>query len=274
MSAGYGGGLFDSVLGALGGEQGIQRIAQQLGADPESTAKGMAAALPALLAGLARQTEGGRGEELDRALGEDHDGSLVDQLGAALTGTPGHGVPGGGYSGLTGLHHAAGTPAATAGAPYPEAGAISGGAGSLLGALFGGHGGTRAANGDGILRHVFGGRRAPVEEGIERASGLGRGQASQLLAMLAPVVMGVLGRAKRERGLQGPQLTDLLRRESEDVERQVGTAAATTGETAARRRTGGLAAIFDADGDGDVRDEVAKIGTALAGAFLLGKLRR
>ena len=35
---------------------------------------------------------------------------------------------------------------------------------------------------------------------------------------------------------------------------------------------GGLASFLDFDGDGDVSDDVAKIGAALAGSGLLGKL--
>ena len=131
------------------------------------------------------------------------------------------------------------------------------------GGIFGDRAPSRAANGDGILRHVLGTKRQPVEQGIGRASGLGGAQVSTLLATLAPMLMGVLGRLKRQDGMGQNEVADLLRGERETVEQQV-----------PKSRFGGLRQILDADQDGDISDEVAKIGAALGGAFLLGKLRR
>lgn len=39
-----------------------------------------------------------------------------------------------------------------------------------------------------------------------------------------------------------------------------------------RDHEGGLASFLDFDGDGDISDDIAKIGSALAGSGLLGKL--
>jgi hypothetical protein len=263
--------ILDQVLDALGPD-GVDRISQQLGADRDTTERGIAASLPVLLGGLAREAETGRIDELDRALEQDHDGTLVDELGALLRGD-------GSARGPLGTDTAIG----------PQMSSAAGGAGMGLGGLLGGLlGGTqrRAANGDGILRHVLGGKRAPVEEGIGRASGLGGAQVSQLLALLAPMLMGVLGRTKRQRGLQGGGLADLLRQEREVVEDEVrqasgtsvaGTtsgyagAAATAAERSAKPR-GRLVDLLDSNRDGDIRDEVAKIGAAMAGAMILGKL--
>jgi len=76
----------------------------------------------------------------------------------------------------------------------------------------------RALNGAGILEHILGARRAPVEQGIGKASGLNLQQAGKLMALLAPLVMAYLGRKKREQGTQG--IGSLLRSEQEEIERR------------------------------------------------------
>ena len=66
------------------------------------------------------------------------------------------------------------------------AGFISGGAGGGIGSA--------------ILGHVLGGQQGQVEQGISAASGLDMGKVGPLLAMLAPVVMGALGRSNQQAG--------------------------------------------------------------------------
>ena len=212
--------LFDTLANVLG-PGGLDRLSQQIGADRDQTERGIAAALPVLLGGLAREAEGQGAGSLNSALDQDHDGSLLDDFSSSLS------------------SRAAG------------------------GGIFGDRAPSRATNGDGILRHVLGAKRNPVEQGIGRASGLGGAQVSTLLATLAPMLMGVLGRLKRQNGMGQQEVAGLLREERESVERQVPPS-----------RFGGLRGILDADQDGDISDEVAKIGAALGGAFLLGKLRR
>jgi hypothetical protein len=81
-------------------------------------------------------------------------------------------------------------------------GGMLGGAGSGGGALSG--------IGGAILGHIFGGRRGSVEEGVGKASGLNAAQVAQLMAMLAPIVMGVLGRMKQTKGLDANRLPEVL----------------------------------------------------------------
>ena len=61
-----------------------------------------------------------------------------------------------------------------------------------------------------LLGHIFGGRRGSVEEGVGKASGLNAAQVAQLMAMLAPIVMGVLGRMKQTKGLDANRLPEVL----------------------------------------------------------------
>ena len=52
--------------------------------------------------------------------------------------------------------------------------------------------------GNGILGHVLGNRSQAVEQGVGKASGLDASAVSRLLPMLAPLVMGAVGRSQRQ----------------------------------------------------------------------------
>ncbi len=76
----------------------------------------------------------------------------------------------------------------------------------LDGYLAGTHHG-KAADGAGILGHIFGDRQEPAAQALSQRSGLSGGGILQLLATLAPLVMGMLG--KRTSGTSGGGFPDL-----------------------------------------------------------------
>jgi hypothetical protein len=123
-----------------------------------------------------------------------------------------------------------------------------------LGGLLGGGGGGGIAGGIGgaILGHIFGNRRGSVEQGVGRASGLDAGQVAQLMAMLAPIVMGVLGRMKQTKGLDANRLPEVLQQSHEQ----------------GRQEVPGLGGLLDSNNDGNVADDLLRMGTsALGGLF-------
>jgi hypothetical protein len=146
------------------------------------------------------------------------------------------------------------------------------GATSLLGALerdhdgsilddvqgFLGQGQGAADVGMGALKHIFKGRSSAVENALAATSGIDAGGMQQILAMLAPLVLGMLGRNQRQGGLDAGGLSDLL-----GGERRV-----------AQQRSPGAAdligSLLDSDGDGDMTDDLAKLGGSLLGG-LFGK---
>jgi hypothetical protein len=81
-------GLMDLLGAALGG-QTQQQIGQQIGASPQATGTAIQAALPMLLSGLTRnvQQQGGANALLGAL--QDHDGSLLDNLGGLIRGQVG-----------------------------------------------------------------------------------------------------------------------------------------------------------------------------------------
>lgn len=134
--------------------------------------------------------------------------------------------------------------------------------GSVLDDLAGALGGSEGLSaGNSILKHVLGGSRGSVETGLGRSLGVDQGQMGQLLALLAPIIMGALGKARREQGFDAGSLAKTLGRERSVVQQKMPSG------------LGGLGSIFDADGDGDFVDDLAK--KAAGGFFkrLLGGRR-
>lgn len=112
----------------------------------------------------------------------------------------------------------------------------------------------RVKDGEKILGHVFGGRQSNVQQGLSQLSGLDGAKSSQLLAMLAPLVMGALGQTKRSSGLGADDLAVLLGGQRQGIDSKLG----------------GLASLLDRDGDGSVVDDVMDMGSKLMGG-LFGK---
>ena len=58
----------------------------------------------------------------------------------------------------------------------------------------------RTTDGEGILTHVLGDQKEGVEQAVSAKSGLDLGSIAQLLPLLAPIVMGILGKQARSGG--------------------------------------------------------------------------
>lgn len=115
---------------------------------------------------------------------------------------------------------------------------------------------SKMLNGAGILNHVLGGKQSGAVNMISQLSGLDSGKTGSLMTMLAPVVMGALGKAKQQQGLDGAGLASLLS----------GTVAS---QKAGDNSTMNLVTRFlDSDGDGSIADDVANIGMKILGGFL------
>jgi len=139
--------------------------------------------------------------------------------------------------------------------------AASGGASSLLSALDRDHDGSvlddlagflgqgPSTSGGRALDHIFGGRKETIESAVSRSSGLQSGQVQQLLAMLAPLVLGALGKAwQKSPATGGEGLTDLLGSAVGQMQKQ-------------NSGVGGLlGGLLDSDGDGSVVDDLLEKG--------------
>ncbi len=115
---------------------------------------------------------------------------------------------------------------------------------------------NRTTNGAGILGHILGNRQGGAVDMISKMSGLDSGKTGNLMAMLAPIVMGALGKTKKSSGLDVGGLVSML-----------------SGVTSQRRQQadnpamGMIASFLDQDGDGSVVDDVAGIGMKILGGL-------
>lgn len=119
--------------------------------------------------------------------------------------------------------------------------------GSILGAVMGGGGGN-ATNGAGILGHVFGGQTSQAAEALGQKTGLDSGKSSQLLAILAPIVMSFLAQRFAQGGNPG-QLSQALGQEAQQSGGGIGSL---------------LGGALDQDGDGQFgASDLLKLGAGL-----------
>ena len=116
--------------------------------------------------------------------------------------------------------------------------------GSILDNLSGflGQGGNQQ-DGLGILGHVLGNKQQNVESAISQQSGLNTAQVTQILALVAPIVMGYLGKQKQSAGLDSNGIAGLL----------CGLVGGSTTQTnQSGVNLGGFEKLLDQDGDGQL----------------------
>lgn len=69
---------------------------------------------------------------------------------------------------------------------------------------------ARQAEGGSILDHVFGGQKSTVENQLSQNTGISIDKIGPILAMLAPVIMGYIGKEKQQNNVGAGGLGDLL----------------------------------------------------------------
>lgn len=147
--------LLGSLMEQLESRGAIDQIASKLGVPPGQASSAVAAGVPAILAGLARNAQKPEGASaIASALDKDHDGSVLDDDSYFDS--------------------------------YQE------------------------KKGDGILGHVFGDQTGAVESQVSALGGLDGAKGGELMKMLAPLIMGYLGKQKSSGGLDIGSLSQVL----------------------------------------------------------------
>lgn len=117
---------------------------------------------------------------------------------------------------------------------------------------------NRMLNGSGILNHVLGEKQSGAIDMISKMSGLDSSKTGSLMTMLAPVIMGALGKTKRENNLNSDGLSSVL--------------SGTVKKHADSNPMLSMATKFlDADGDGSIMDDIAGMGMKMLGGLFGGK---
>lgn len=119
--------------------------------------------------------------------------------------------------------------------------------GSIFDDLGGYLGNPQAANGAGILGHVFGGQQGAVQNNLAQATGLDPNAAGAILETVAPLVMGAVGQTQRQNELDAGGLSDFLGAQRQQT------------EEAAPGVMGALNSMLDSNRDGSVTDDVGRL---------------
>ena len=114
---------------------------------------------------------------------------------------------------------------------------------------------TRAVNGRGILNHVLGDRQDNTLLMISKMSGMDLGKSWDLMKILAPVVMGGLGKEKKRRNLNAGGLADLL-------------GSTVQSATHKSKEMSVIERMLDKDNDGSVLDDLSGMGMKLLSKFM------
>ena len=261
-------------------------LQQQTGADRVQTAKASSATMSALMGALAKNASTPQGaNNLASALERDHDGSILDMLGGLMGGggqqrqQPQRPSGGGGLGDLIGSMMGGGggrsgglgeLMGSVLGGGQPRGNASQPGLGGLLGSLLGGKAASpqvreeippqfrKTLNGGGILSHVLGDRKQETMQEVSRQSGLSLDKIGPLMTTLAPILMGMLGKAKRENNLDAGGLSGGL------------IDMVTRGQSNPRQTSPdlGLAGmLLDRNRDGNVMDDIAGMGASMLGNY-------
>lgn len=119
---------------------------------------------------------------------------------------------------------------------------------------------SRMLNGSGILSHLLGGKQNGAIKMVSQMSGLDNQKTGNLMTMLAPILMGALGKTKRQQGLNAGDIFNLL-----------------NGSLTAQKQSTGnqtmdlISRFIDQDGDGDITDDAMRIGGNLLKSFFRRK---
>jgi hypothetical protein len=123
--------------------------------------------------------------------------------------------------------------------------------GSIFDNLSGFLGDPASANGAGILGHIFGGQQPVIANNLAQATGVDQGTAGGMMEMLAPLVMGAIGKTQKQEGLDASGLSELLNNQQQQA------------QAAAPGMMGTLNSMLDQNKDGSALDDLSRI----AGSF-------
>ncbi len=114
---------------------------------------------------------------------------------------------------------------------------------------------VEAFKGNKILGHIWGEKSSLLAEIVGQKSGLGKEKSGKLMEVLAPLVMGALGKETKEKELQSGDLSGLLQQtvkkfaDNDELKKLVFS-------------------FLDKDGDGDIKDDLLDMGKKYLKKFL------
>jgi hypothetical protein len=119
--------------------------------------------------------------------------------------------------------------------------------GSILDDIMGYLGGSQTSAGASILKHILGTDQAAVTSRLGQTAGVDSDTMSKVMEMVAPLLMGALGKTTQEQGLDSGSLADFLNTQQEEA------------KTQQPNIIGSLNSMLDSDGDGNAMDDIGGI---------------
>lgn len=127
--------------------------------------------------------------------------------------------------------------------------------GSILGDIAGFVLNSSSGPGASILGHILGTQQQSVESEMANSTGMSSSSIAKLLPILAPIVLGYLGKQQSTQGWNAGDLASILMGEKQKLSQN---------KPADMGMLGGL---LDSDNDGDISDDVASIGIRVLGSL-------
>lgn len=113
--------------------------------------------------------------------------------------------------------------------------------------------GAGSTTGAAILGHVLGDRQNTVQSALSKQTGLDAGSIATILATLAPIVLGAIGRQQRQGGFDPGALSGYLNGQHQQA------------QAAAPDMMGSLTSLLDSNNDGSVIDDLGRIASKFFG---------
>ncbi len=104
------------------------------------------------------------------------------------------------------------------------------------------------AKGDGMLGHILGNKRATLQNQIGQSNGIDMQKIAKIFAIAAPIIMGVIGKQRRQNDWNMSGLSDALTKTNQNFRQKN------------EREMGLIERMLDADNDGSISDDIAGIG--------------
>ncbi len=127
--------------------------------------------------------------------------------------------------------------------------------GSILGDIAGFVLNSSSGPGASILGHILGTQQQSVESEVANATGMNASSIAKLLPILAPLVLGYLGKQKSTQGWNAGDLASALLGEKQKLSQNKPA------------DMGILGGLLDSDNDGDISDDVASLGIKVLGSL-------
>lgn len=111
---------------------------------------------------------------------------------------------------------------------------------------------ARTENGSGILKHLLGNKEQGIVQGLSKVNNMTPDATQSMMQTIAPMVMGMLGKAKQQQGFDASSLTSFLGNQKQPQ---------------GNSQLSAITSMLDRDGDGNVMDDIGGI----IGGFFGGK---